>query len=199
VAGSDGTIRQAVRSSVRAILVGAVLAACSGGTPTEGGDGPPDTAPTAAATAGGGAQTAAGGGAAGDPCSMATADELTAATSVEFDDGRPDQLPAGDPLCRWPLVGDGSMIVPESGYVMILFRPLTLERAQTVDGGEETTIGGRPAVVGGGQGHGVANIDAGNGTVLRVELSLGPAVLERYGVLVSDLIDNVAAVAAGHL
>jgi hypothetical protein len=130
---------------------------------------------------------------------MATAEELTEASTIPFADGTLKTFPAGAPICTWLLVPDPPMIDANSGYVNITFFTMTLERAKLVDGGDDTTIAGRAATLGAGDTNGVVYIDAGGGQLLRLEMSISPAVREQHETTVPEFIRPVAEAVAGHL
>ena len=171
------------------------LAACSGGVPAAS-QGAQTFAPPATT---GSLPTPGSIADKPNPCTMATAAELTSATGVEFVDGVPGTIPGVGPSCEWRLVPKEPTIDTSSGYVLINFMPYGLDKARIVDAGQDTTVAGRAAVIGSGESNGVASIDSGGNTILRVEMTLGRSVLEFYEVLTSDLMDDVAAVAGGHL
>jgi hypothetical protein len=176
---------------VVAALVVSVLAACSS-APAGASQSPPPTSATAPGTVGSANNPA--------PCTMATASELSAAIGVEFAEGTPGTIPGVPPIpsCEWLLVPKDLMDAHE-GYVLIAFMPYGLDKARIVDAGHDATVGGRAAIIGSGDSNGVASIEVGSATVLRVEMTLGPGPRERYAVLTSDVIDDVAEVAARHL
>ena len=185
--------RIAFPTLVGLILVGS--ASCSSGGPAASQSGQPVVPPRTSGTL----PTPGSIANSPDPCTLATAAELTSASGVEFVDGVPGTIPGAGPSCEWNLVPKEPTIDTHSGYVLINFMPYGLEKARIVDAGKDTTVAGRAAIIGSGDSNGVASIDAGGGTVLRVEMTLGPQVREFYEVLTSDIIDDVAAVAGGHL
>ena len=176
-------------------LLLAGLAACSSGGPAASRGGAPVVPPPTTGTL----PTPGSIANSPNPCTLASAGELTSATGVEFVDGVAGTIPGAGPSCEWNLVPKEPTIDTHSGYVLINFMPYGLDKARIVDAGKDTTVAGRAAIIGSGDSNGVASIDAGGGTVLRVEMTLGPQVREFYEVLTSDIIDDVAAVAAGHL
>ena len=130
-----------------------------------------------------------------NPCTMASAGELTQATKVPFGDGA--LLPEVDPpTCEWRLKPSND-IQAADGYTSIF---LSERDASAIAlQGTNTTIGGHPALMSSGEDTGTAYIDMGNGLVVRVELALGPNPESIYNVTVSDVMQKVAEVVASHI